>query len=139
VSALPPDILIRVAGEDQAFRRAGPWPQCGSFAMLMAAAERADIEARRTTDISIRFNQRYRFWENPDAWERAAPQFDRLAARRRMAITIAEERDRVLRRMMDDLPGPLVDIGRIVLTDDRDLADALLAGELDEPGNGCPG
>jgi hypothetical protein len=136
---LPPDVLIRVAGEDQALRRAGPWPQGGSFAMRMAAAERATIQARRTADIGIRFNQRYRFWENPGAWERAAPQLDRLAARRRMAITIAEERDRVLRRMMDDLPAPLVDIGRIVETDDGVICEALLAGELLDVASGCPG
>jgi hypothetical protein len=82
VTALPPDILIRIAGEDQAVRRAGPWPQAGSFAMRMAAAEHATIEARRTGDILIRFNQRYRFWEHPDAWERASPQLDRLATSR---------------------------------------------------------
>jgi hypothetical protein len=135
---MPPDI-IRIAGEDQAFRRAGPWPQGGSFTMCMASADRADTEARRTADIGIRFNQRYRFWENPGAWERAAPQLDRLAARRQMAIIIAAERDRVLRRMLDDMPGPLVDIGRIVETDDGIICEALLAGELVDVASGCPG
>jgi hypothetical protein len=140
LTALPPDVLIRVAGEDQAFRRAGPWPQGGSFAMRMAAAERATIQARRTGDILIRFNQRYRFWEHPDAWERAAPLLDRLAARRAMAIAIAEQRASILLPLLDDIPAPISDLGRIILIEDDGLIrEALLAGELDDVADGCPG
>ena len=55
---LPNDILIRIAGEDQAILRAGPWPRNGTIAMCEAAAERAIREARRTQDIEYRWNAR---------------------------------------------------------------------------------
>jgi hypothetical protein len=93
------------AGEDQAIRRAGPWPRSGTFVDYMIATTRAVREACRTGDICYRFNQRYRFWENRDAWERAAPQLDRLSARRRKAIEIAEDRRWLLRRMLDPQRG----------------------------------
>jgi len=88
----------RSAGEMQAITRAGPWPICGTLEEYQAATDRAVREACRTGDITYRWNTRYRLWERPMTPE-LRRNIDRLWHRRQLAISIAEEREYLLRRL----------------------------------------
>ena len=94
---------IRDAGEETACRRAGPWPAAGNLLDYELAAARAHRAACHTGDIGYRYSRRFGLWHRmPD--DRAQCQLDRLAARRQMAIDIAEDRRWLLRRLLHDEP-----------------------------------
>ncbi len=85
-------------GEAQARERAGLWPIAGSLDDYLAARDRAVRAACRVGDIAYRWNVRFRLWERPDD-----PVVDlhsaRLEARKTVAVTIAEDREWMLRRL----------------------------------------
>jgi hypothetical protein len=100
VSSLPLALRLRSAGERQAIRRAGPWPVHGTLEAYTLATDRAVREARRTQDIEIRWNMRFRLWEPPQRDDPVvAHHTARLAARRHKAIEIAEDREWLLRKL----------------------------------------
>lgn len=80
--------------------RAGEWPASGTLDELRAAADRALHAARRAGEIEYRWNARFRLWERP-----ADPLVElhtlRLKARQYKAAEIAEDRERMLRRLCD--------------------------------------
>ncbi len=91
----------RDIGEAQAIARAGPWPAFGDLAAYRVATERAIRAARRCMGIEYRWNCRFRLWEMPED-DLIAEHAERMTARRRLAIEIAEAREYLLKRLCDE-------------------------------------
>jgi hypothetical protein len=87
-------------GEAEARRRIGPWPRDGTVFDYKRAINQAEREVRWCGDLEYRFNQRFRFWENPAAFAAAEERIARLLARRREAIRIAEDRRALFQGMV---------------------------------------
>jgi hypothetical protein len=100
------DIQTQAAlGEAQAISAAGDWPSFGTLDELRAAVDRALREARRVTSIEYRWVRRFDLAVRPDWPDRYAQQVARLRARRERAREIAEDRERLLMRLLAETAG----------------------------------
>jgi hypothetical protein len=88
-------------GRWQAARRAGPWPRGGTLAEHRNAVDRAVRAAQRVHTLEYRWNRRFRLWEH-DGEPLVELHTKLLTAWRHEAITIAEEREWLLRRLCDE-------------------------------------
>jgi hypothetical protein len=93
----PPDLR----GRSQAYDHAGPWPLVGTIEEYEAATKRAVKAAHFAFALEYRWNMRFRFWENPAAYEASAPQARRLQERQHEARRIAEDREWELRQLRE--------------------------------------
>jgi hypothetical protein len=90
-------------GERLARLRAGPWPRFGTLVDYCAATARAVRAARWAGDVEYRWVMRLRIWELPG--ESIEPQAERIRARKRLAVEIAEGREHLLRRLFSAAAG----------------------------------
>jgi hypothetical protein len=98
---LPPDIR----GLHQAYDRAGEWPAAGTLEEYQAATARSAKAAIFASYLEYRWSKRFRFWENPAAYEFSETQAIRLRERLRTAREIAEHREWELRRLLGPCRG----------------------------------